>query len=153
MTDGYSVETINHTVDNQETVLEAWDVSSQCDTRCAFENSVRPLLMTFFDAVVICFDIGDETTLEAVMQKWRNDAERYCPSAPVILVGLKCDLRRDYPTLKLNFLNEPTATARGQQAAVQMGAVAYFECSARTGEGVADFFESVIRMVLLRRRR
>lgn len=27
--------------------------------------------MTFFDAVVICFDVGDETTLEAAVAKVR----------------------------------------------------------------------------------
>lgn len=32
----------------------------------------------------------------------------------MFLLGLKADLRRDWPTLKLNFLNEPTATTRGQ---------------------------------------
>lgn len=34
-----------------------------------------------------------------------------------------------------------------------MGAVAYFECSASTGEGVVDLFESVLRYCLQRRRR
>lgn len=34
-----------------------------------------------------------------------------------------------------------------------MGAVGYSECSARTGEGVADFFESVVRFARQRRRR
>lgn len=33
-----------------------------------------------------------------------------------------------------------------------MGAVAYFECSASTGEGVVDFLESIIRYCLQRRR-
>lgn len=77
------------------------------------------------------------------------------PSAPVILAGLKADLRPSFPTLKLAHLNEPNATSigQGEQAAKDMGAVAYFECSARTGEGVVDLVESVLRYCLQRRRR
>lgn len=46
--------------------------------------------------------------------QWSDDAERYVPSAPVILVGLKADLRPSFPTLKLAHLNEPNATSIGQ---------------------------------------
>lgn len=46
--------------------------------------------------------------------QWRDDAERYIPSAPVILAGLKADLRPSFPTLKLAHLNEPDATSIGQ---------------------------------------
>lgn len=46
--------------------------------------------------------------------QWRDDAERYIPSAPVILAGLKADLRPLFPTLKLAHLNEPDATSIGQ---------------------------------------
>lgn len=98
----------------------------------------------------------------------------FTPGIPVIVVGLKSDLRAPYRTLKLRFLEEsddqpPAATigqvrqddalatsdrqeetrtnlAQGESTAQSIKAAAYFECSAKTGEGVADLLESLIRI-------
>lgn len=79
----------------------------------------------------------------------------YSGGPPVILLGLKSDRRRPYPTLRLLHLDEPTGTSAGQaeQAARVMGARAYYECSAASGEGIADVFDAVVRIAMERRRR
>lgn len=41
-------------------------------------------------------------------------AKRYCPGVPSIVLGLKADLRPDFPTLRLGFLKESTAFTVGQ---------------------------------------
>jgi Ras family protein A len=58
--------------------------------------------------------------------------------APVILVGCKKDLR-DNPEISEGLLPQSEAYA----VASRVGALRYFECSARTGEGVKDLFEYV----------
>lgn len=49
-----------------------------------------------------------------VVVQWATKAEIHFNSAPVVLVGLKQDLRPGFPTLKLLHLNEPSATSIGQ---------------------------------------
>ncbi|KUI73560.1 Rho-related GTP-binding protein RhoE [Cytospora mali] len=132
-------------VDNYQAILEGWDISAHLSP-----YQTNPLQLSYFDAIVICFDIKDEANLKSVVDKWQHEANVFAPGIPVILLGLKSDLRRPYPTLKLRFLEEDepaTATiGQGELTAQSIKAAAYFECSARTGEGTADFLESVIRI-------
>ncbi|KAK7735237.1 hypothetical protein SLS53_007627 [Cytospora paraplurivora] len=135
-------------VDNYQATLELWDVSSHLNP-----IQINPLKMSFFHAVIICFDIKDEANLKSVVDKWQHEPKVFCTGAPVILLGLKADLRPAYPTLKLRFLeeeDEPTAATVGQGdlTAREIDAAAYFECSAKTGEGVVDFFESMVRIAV-----
>lgn len=67
--DGYVVETTNVVLDGVPIALETWDVSSQCDEKEAYGNSIRPLLATFYDVVILCYDVSDESTLKAVKTK------------------------------------------------------------------------------------
>ena len=70
---------------------------------------------------------------------------------PVILVGLKKDLREDPLAIEemrkksLRFVT----TKDGNEAAAQIGARKYLECSSLTGEGVDDVFEAATRAALL----
>lgn len=48
------------------------------------------------------------------MTQWKRVSNEYCDSAPVMLLGLKSDLRPRFFTLKLMHLNEPNATTMGQ---------------------------------------
>lgn len=137
--DGYIVETTNIVLDGVPVALETWDVSSQCEENEIYGNSVRPLLATFYDVVILCYDVSNESTLKAVKAKvcyappetsviytlpsenadriflqWAHDAERYCTGAPTILLGLKTDLRMSFPSLRLTHLREPTQVSTGQ---------------------------------------
>ncbi|KAJ4424235.1 hypothetical protein N0V82_001101 [Gnomoniopsis sp. IMI 355080] len=153
--DGYKVDSINVVLDGVPVALQTWDVSSQCDVAESYGNSVRPLQANFYDVLVLCYDVSDESTLKAVESKWAHDAERYCTGAPTILLGLKIDLRMPFPSLRLAHLKEPkqTSTGQGEAAGKKMVVEAFYEVSAKTGEGVSDFFESVARFALQRRTR
>ena len=52
----------------------------------------------------------------------------HCPQAPIILVGLKQDLRKE--------CNNLTTYVEGLSLASQIGAVKYLECSAMEREGL-----------------
>ena len=70
---------------------------------------------------------------------------------PVILVGLKKDLREDQVAQEemrkksLKFTTEND----GMNAARDIGARKYLECSSLTGQGVDDVFEAATRAALL----
>ena len=70
---------------------------------------------------------------------------------PIILVGLKKDLRDDPEAIEemrkksLKFV----APHDGERAASEIGARKYLECSSLSGEGVDDVFEAATRAALL----
>lgn len=60
----------------------------------------------------------------------------FCPNIPIILVGIKKDLRNDLLTIQDLARNsqEPVSTDQGNEVAERIGAFAYLECSAKTNE-------------------
>lgn len=70
---------------------------------------------------------------------------------PIILVGLKKDLREDPAAIEemrkksLQFVTKREA----EEIAQGFGARKYLECSSLTGEGVDDVFEAATRAALL----
>lgn len=75
-----------------------------------------------------------------------------CPDVPIILVGLKKDLRED--PMKQEEMRKKSwgfmTDNDGVQAAREIGARKYLECSSLTGEGVDDVFEVATRAALLK---
>jgi Rho family protein len=83
--------------------------------------------------------------------QWVEEASEKCPGVPIILVGLKKDLRSDPVAIEemrkksLRFVTEHD----GEAAAREIGARKYLECSSLSGEGVDDVFEAATRAALL----
>jgi Rho family protein len=101
--------------------------------------------------VLIAFAIDTPDSLENVTVKWNEEVRSICgPSVPVILVGLKSDLR---PPPGHPDSEDYVSTARGEEVAQQIGARAYKECSALKVQGVDDVFEVATRASLLVRDR
>ncbi len=79
------------------------------------------------------------------------EAQERCPGVPIILVGLKKDLRTDPVAIEemrkksLRFVTQQD----GESAAKDIGARKYLECSSLSGEGVDDVFEAATRASLL----
>ncbi|KAJ5950241.1 uncharacterized protein N7479_008654 [Penicillium vulpinum] len=102
-------------------------------------TSLRP------DVVVITFDISSRDTL-AGLKEWRNDITRYFQHGhgerlPVMMLGLKRDLRREgegiiYPQ-------------EGYRIAQELRCDRYAECSAVTGELLAETFEDLARLAAM----
>lgn len=75
---------------------------------------------------------------------------RNCPTAAIILVGLKSDIRWHAKTVaKLRKHGKTLVTPQqGEQLRESIGAVRYLECSARTGDGVMEVLEEATRTAL-----
>jgi len=97
----------------------------------------------------VCFAIDCPNSLENVMDKWYPEVLHFCPYTPLVLVGLKTDLRNKrtcIDLLKTQGLT-PVTQQQGQAVADKMGA-RYMECSSKEMRGVEEIFEQAILTVV-----
>ena len=81
--------------------------------------------------------------------QWYPEVLHFCPYTPLILVGLKSDLR--YRKTCIDMLKTqgltPVTTEQGLAVAKKMGAQ-YMECSSKEMKGVEEIFERAILTVV-----
>ncbi|KAE8361338.1 Rho type ras-related small GTPase [Aspergillus caelatus] len=122
--------------------LGLWDTAGQED----YER-LRPLAYLNTHVILIGFAVDAPDSLKNAEQKWAQEAKEQCPGVPIILIGLKKDLRENHSTVQdmvkrsLNFVTPE----QGAESCKQVGAIKYLECSSLTGEGVDDVFEVATR--------
>ncbi|KAL8740273.1 MAG: hypothetical protein Q9190_007008, partial [Brigantiaea leucoxantha] len=120
--------------------LALWDTAGQEEY-----DRLRPLSYPETDLLFVCFAVDCPNSLENVMDKWYPEVLHFCPTTPLILVGLKSDLRNKrscIDLLKTQGLT-PVTQEQGQKVARQMGAV-YVECSSKEMRGVDEVFELAV---------
>ncbi|KAF4893086.1 GTP-binding protein rho2 [Colletotrichum fructicola] len=133
-------------VDGKSVQLALWDTAGQED----YER-LRPLAYSKAHVILIGFSVDTPDSLDNVRHKWVEEVTRLCPGVPIILVGLKKDLREDPVAIEemrkksLRFVT----SQEGDAAAKEIGARKYLECSSLSGEGVDDVFEAATRAALL----
>ncbi|KAI1419921.1 GTP-binding protein rho2 [Xylaria sp. FL1777] len=133
-------------IDGKSVQLALWDTAGQED----YER-LRPLAYAKAHILLIGFSIDTPDSLDNVKHKWITEATERCPGVPIILVGLKKDLRDDPVAIEemrkksLKFVTE----RQGEATAQEIGARKYLECSSLSGEGVDDVFEAATRAALL----
>ncbi|OJK05255.1 hypothetical protein ASPACDRAFT_38825 [Aspergillus aculeatus ATCC 16872] len=145
-------------VDGRSVQLALWDTAGQED----YER-LRPLAYSKAHVILIGFSVDTPDSLENVKHKqngaltrattvqWIEEANERCPGVPIILVGLKKDLREDplaVEEMRKKSLRFVTSK-EGSDIGTQIGARKYLECSSLTGEGVDDVFEAATRAALL----
>ncbi|KAH8818858.1 P-loop containing nucleoside triphosphate hydrolase protein [Flagelloscypha sp. PMI_526] len=97
--------------------------------------------------VLLCFSVEDHRSFESVVEKWSLDLQNYAPSARVILVGTKSDLRISDDVIEALRLRHQGIIHLSQGAALanKIGALGYVACSARIGEGLERLEELIVR--------
>ena len=132
-------------VDSRDVQLALWDTAGQED----YER-LRPLAYSKAHVILIGFSVESPDSLENVKAKWADEARERCPNVPIILVGLKKDLREDPEAMEtmrkksLRFVS----SKQGSDMRDAIGAKRYMECSSLTGDGVDDVFEAATRAAL-----
>ncbi|MFW6074760.1 MAG: Rab family GTPase, partial [Chloroflexota bacterium] len=124
---GIDVTTQEFTIDDHEVKLAIWDIEGQAGN--------RPNFFLGAQAAMLVYDVTVEGSLQALTE-WYGRCKRYCPDAPIIVVGNKIDLGLQFPP------EVPRTFA--YYAGAQHGFV-----SAKTGENVGHGFELLAREAML----
>ena len=95
----------------------------------------------------MCFAVDLPDSLENIHKKWVPEVQHHCPNVPFLLIATKTDLRNDSATTAQDRV-EIIHTEQGQAMSDRVGAYAYLECSAKTGEGVKEVFNMATRATL-----
>ncbi|AAS50954.1 ABR182Wp [Eremothecium gossypii ATCC 10895] len=132
-------------IDGRRVELALWDTAGQEDY-----DRLRPLSYPDSNVVLICFSVDLPDSLDNVQEKWVSEVLHFCQGVPILLVGCKVDLRNDPQVLQQLQAEgqRPVTAAEGSAVAGKIGAVAYLECSARTGQGVKEVFDTATRAAL-----
>ncbi|KAI0010509.1 ras-domain-containing protein [Xylariaceae sp. FL0662B] len=129
--------------------LALWDTAGQEEY-----DRLRPLSYPETDLIFVCFAIDCPNSLDNVLDKWYPEVLHFCPYTPLILVGLKSDLR--YKKTCIEMLKTqgltPVTTEQGMAVAKKMGAQ-YMECSSKEMKGVDEIFDRAINTVVANDRR
>lgn len=129
--------------------LALWDTAGQEEY-----DRLRPLSYPETDLIFVCFAIDCPNSLDNVMDKWYPEVLHFCPYTPLILVGLKSDLR--YKKTCIDMLKTqgltPVTREQGMGVAQKMNAQ-YMECSSKEMKGVDEIFEQAIVTVVSNDRR
>lgn len=129
--------------------LALWDTAGQEEY-----DRLRPLSYPETDLIFVCFAIDCPNSLDNVIDKWYPEVMHFCPYTPLVLVGLKSDLRHKktcIEMLKTQGLT-PVTTDQGMAVARKMGAQ-YMECSSKEMKGVDEIFDKAILTVVANDRR
>ncbi|KAI2611165.1 ras-domain-containing protein [Hypoxylon fragiforme] len=129
--------------------LALWDTAGQEEY-----DRLRPLSYPETDLIFVCFAIDCPNSLDNVIDKWYPEVLHFCPYTPLVLVGLKSDLRHKktcVEMLKTQGLT-PVTSDQGMAVAKKMGAQ-YMECSSKEMTGVDEIFDRAIQTVVANDRR
>ncbi|KAJ2778193.1 GTP-binding protein Rho1 [Coemansia interrupta] len=133
-------------VDGRHVELALWDTAGQEDY-----DRLRPLSYPDSHVIIICFAIDSPDSLENVQEKWISEVMHFCHGLPIILTGCKMDLRRDPGTIEMlrQINHTPVTQEQGRSVADKIMAAGYYECSAKTNEGVSEVFLNATRAALM----
>lgn len=115
-----------------------WDTAGAEDY-----DRLRPLSYPQTDVFAVCYSITNRKSFDNVRHRWAPEIRHHCPGVPVVLVGLKGDLRED-PEGGPAVVTPQEADA----AAVELEFAHAVECSALTQDGLKDVFDCCISVVL-----
>ena len=133
------------TVDSNLVQMSVFDTTGEdCYER------LRPLSYPDSHVMMIAYGIDSPQSLRNVIEKWIAEVLHFCAGLPIILVGMKADLRDNPKTVEqLESRGErPVSFKEGYEVAKTIGASAYVECSALTNKGVEEVYEAASRLAL-----
>lgn len=100
--------------------------------------------------IILCFSVVDPPSFETITSKWTNIITQHWPNVPILLTGLKTDLRSSgQVVLDLERAGQvPVSSDQGEKLAQKIGAKMYLECSALTQEGIRKVVDEALNLAL-----
>lgn len=110
-------------------------------------EDVRAFSYRDSEIIIVCYSVTDRDSLKNVRDVWipeaRNQTKR---KKPIVLIGCQTDIRESDNT-------DHVTTAEGAEAADQIGAAAFIECSSATMSGISEVFQTIVKVVLKNRKK
>ena len=140
--DNYSALT---TLDKKIFNLSLWDSAGQEDY-----DHLRPLSYPQTDVFLVMFSVISHNSFENVVKKWLPEIRHHCPTAAILLVGTKSDLRNNMEIIqRLAAKNQtPISSIKAQEIAQKEKLNGFIECSALEMQNVKLVFDTAIRSFL-----
>eukprot|EP01090_Pellita_catalonica_P018686 TRINITY_DN6112_c0_g2_i1.p1 TRINITY_DN6112_c0_g2~~TRINITY_DN6112_c0_g2_i1.p1 ORF type:complete len:846 (+),score=155.24 TRINITY_DN6112_c0_g2_i1:122-2539(+) len=138
---------VNLTAGGRTIELGLWDTAGQEEY-----DRLRPLSYANANVFLTCFSVVNPVSYENILSKWYPEICHFCPDAPLVLVGTKCDLRNDSTVNeKLSQQGQaPVTLAQAETLAKTIKAVDYVECSAYDGTNLKLVFDTAVKTCLFR---
>ncbi|MFX0092422.1 MAG: GTP-binding protein [Candidatus Hodarchaeota archaeon] len=129
MTIGCDIHTTERDFSGQTARLVLWDLAGQPHFDC-----VRPSFYNGAHVAIIVFSVDSRGSFYDV-GNWVRELNKHCPSTPFVLVGNKCDLKRE------------VSEAEAKELAAKYN-VPYIETSASKGENIESAFDMATKLAL-----
>ncbi|KAH7065862.1 ras family-domain-containing protein [Paraphoma chrysanthemicola] len=125
--------------------MAVWDTAGQEDY-----DRIRPLSYPDSHVIIINYGIDSPASLDNIAVHWISEVRHFCQGLPIVLAGLKGDLRHDQHTVQelAKCHEQPVTFQEGYNMAKMIGAAAFVECSAKTHEGVSAVYETATRLAI-----
>ncbi|KAF1964801.1 rho3 protein [Bimuria novae-zelandiae CBS 107.79] len=131
-------------IDNTHVELSLWDTAGQEEF-----DRLRSLSYDDTHAIMLCFSVDSPDSLENVESKWVSEIAENCPGVKLVLVALKCDLRKKDEDEDETQPEKPLIQYdEGLKVAERIKALRYLECSAMKNRGVNEAFTEAARVAL-----
>jgi len=130
-------------VNGKEIYLGLWDTAGQ-----EGYDRLRPLSYPQTDVFIISFAVNNPTSFAHIDAKWIPEIKHHCRGVPYIIVGTKADIRHDAATIKSleDKGKKMKSLEEYQQAALELEASCYLECSSKEQDGLKKVFEEAVRI-------
>jgi small GTP-binding protein len=135
--DNYSV---NLMADGKVYHVDLWDTAGQEDY-----DKIRPISYSLTDVFIVCYSVISRTSFQNVRHKWLPELRHHQPNSPILLIGLKNDLRKGTPP------EQCVAEEEAERFVKDTGLAGHYLCSALVGDGVKTLFDDAIKLTITQR--
>lgn len=124
---GFDISLKTISLEDSSAEILIWDIGGQ-----AIFKDIRESYLEGSHCCFLVFDLTNRESFDNV-ENWLNELKQFAGDIPFVLIGNKRDLK-----------NKRKVTKEDVEAkAEEIGALTYFETSAKTGEGVDEAFEKL----------
>jgi small GTP-binding protein len=130
---------------------KTWDVMFFDTAGQEDYDAMRPLTYGKADVFVLCYGCMNPESLDNIKSKWLPEKNQHAKDVPWVLVGTKIDLRDDTAAKKALM----SKTGKGPLYADDVDKSSFSdcravkECSAKTGDGVSQVFNEIIKVAIM----
>ena len=90
-------------------------------------DRLRPLSYPQTDIFLICFSVSARVSFANIISKWAPEVKHFCPGTPIVLLGLKGDLRNSSSNSSCGRAQQMVNVADAQELAKDIGKMSYLQ--------------------------